>query len=185
LLLFLEVEIPEIMIGKCDDESRTEQDQGSAHVLAPIGLDAINRDGSIEGEGETEDLEEQSKWNSRVSFEKPTETDGYEIGEDKRDNGSGRALRANEGLDHRHSILPINRQWDKGDGISACPNFQTGLQMRPPRFQASYCAEDRLLACPAVIDCRHRNPNRLEACLPETRLPLFVRVNFKSPLVFR
>jgi len=113
LLLFLEVEIPEIMIGKCDDESRTEQDQGSAHVLAPIGLDAINGDGSIEREGETEDLEEQSKRHLRAPFEKATESKCNEVGEDKRDDGRGSTLRANEGLNHRRPILPINRQWNK------------------------------------------------------------------------
>jgi hypothetical protein len=34
-------------------------------------------------------------------------------------------LRANEGLDHRQSILPINRQRNKGDGY-----FDNSLTMR-------------------------------------------------------
>jgi hypothetical protein len=79
-------------------------------VLAPIGLDAINGDGGIEREGETEGLEEQSKRHLCAPFEKATESEGNEIGEDKRDGGRGSALRANEGLNHRHPILPINRQ---------------------------------------------------------------------------
>jgi hypothetical protein len=42
---------------------------------------------------------------------------------------------------------------------------------------------ETLLACPVVIDRRYRNLNRLETCLPdrpEARLPVIVRVNFKS-----
>jgi hypothetical protein len=39
------------------------------------------------------------------------------------------------------------------------------------------------LACPAVIDRRYRNLNRLKARLPdrpEARLPTFLRVSFES-----
>src|SRR5437016_3259937 len=82
-------------------------------MLAPIGLDAINGDGGVECEGETEDLEEQSKRHSRTPFEKATKSECDEVGEDKRDGRRSSALRANEGLNHRHSILPINRRWNK------------------------------------------------------------------------
>jgi hypothetical protein len=78
-------------------------------------------------------LEKQSKRHLRAPFEKATESEGNEVGEDKRDDGRGSALRANERLDHRHSILPINRQWDKRESRSA---------------------EDRPLACPADIEQR-------------------------------
>jgi hypothetical protein len=120
LPLLLEVEVPEIMVRESDDESRTKQDQRGANVLAPIGLDAINGDGGIEREGETEGLEEQSKRHLRAPFEKATESECDEVGEDKRDGGGGSALRANEGLNHRHPILPINRQRNKREG-NTCP----------------------------------------------------------------
>ena len=120
LPLLFEVEVPEIMVRESDDERRTKQDQRGANVLAPIGLDAINGDGGIEREGETEGLEEQSKRHLRAPFEKATESEGNEVGKDKRDGGRGSALGANEGLNHRHPILPINRQWNKHEG-DTCP----------------------------------------------------------------
>jgi hypothetical protein len=120
LPLLFEVKVPEIMVRESDDERRTKQDQRGTDVLAPIGLDAINGDSGVKREGETEGLEEQSKGHSRAPFEKATESEGKEVGEDKCDDGRGSALRANEGLNHRHSILPINRQWNKPEG-NTCP----------------------------------------------------------------
>src|SRR5437870_5129005 len=131
LPLLLEVKIPEIMIGQCDDESRTEQDEGSADVLTPIGLDAINGDGDIEGEGETENLGEESKRHLRAPFKETAEGQRNEVGEDKRDDGGGSALRTSEGLDHRYSILPINSQWNKQEAhLSRCGRSRKPLKVR-------------------------------------------------------
>ena len=62
---------------------------------------------------------EESKRDPCAPFEKTTESDCEEVGENKRDDRRGSALRANEGLDHRHPILPINRHWNKRDGMPA------------------------------------------------------------------
>src|SRR5438477_164810 len=94
--------------------------QSPTRKSAQICLNAINGDGGIEREGETEGLEEQSKRHLRAPFEKATESKCNEVGEDKRDGGRGSALRANEGLNHRHPILPINRQRNKREG-NTCP----------------------------------------------------------------
>jgi len=120
LPLLLEVEVPEKMIGERDNESRAEQDEGSTDVPAPVGVDTINGDGGIKRQGETENLEEESQWHVCAAFEKATESECNEVGEDKRDGGRGSALRANEGLNHRHPILPINRQRNKREG-NTCP----------------------------------------------------------------
>ena len=53
-------------------------------------------------------------------LEKAAEGQCNEVGKDKRDDGRGAALRASEGLDHRHPILPVNRQWNKRQD-NACP----------------------------------------------------------------
>jgi hypothetical protein len=123
LPLLLEVEVPEEMIYERDNESWAEQDEGSANVLAPVGVDAVNGDGGIKREGEAENLEEKSQRHLRAPFEKAAEGKGKKVGEDERDGGGDRALRANEGLDHRHSILRINGRRNKGDGLRQGPNF--------------------------------------------------------------
>src|SRR4026208_1636684 len=125
-------------------------------MLAPIGWVAINGDGGIKREGKAENLEEESKRYVRAPLEKASESEGKEVGKDKRDDGSDRALRANEGLDHRQSILPINRQRNKGDGY-----FDNALTMRAasPTRQIGSKLFDR-------AEVR-----------PEGRRPLFVHVN--------
>ena len=98
-------------------------------MLAPIGLDAINGDGGIKREGQAENLEEESKRYVRTPLKKASESEGKKVGKDKRDDSSDRALRANEGLDHRHSILPTNRQWNKSNGyFGKVLNLPTPLQ---------------------------------------------------------
>ena len=92
---------------------------------APVGVDTINGDGGIKRQGETENLEEESQRQVCAAFEQAAESEGKEVGKDKRDDGRDRALGANEGLDHRQSILPINRQRNKGDGY-----FDNVLAMR-------------------------------------------------------
>src|SRR4029077_6485157 len=116
LPLLLEIEVPEKMIGERDNESRAEQDEGSADVPAPVGVDAINGDGGIKRQGEAENLEEKSQRHLRAPFEQSAESEGKEVSENKRDGRRDRALRANKGLDHQHSILPINRHWNKREG---------------------------------------------------------------------
>ena len=132
-------------------------------MLAPIGMDAINGDGGIKREGKAENLEEESKRYVRAPLEKASESEGKEVGEGKRDEGSDGALRTNEGLDHRHGILPTNRQWNKYDGYFG-----------------------KILICGYLSNSPHRPPRRVSReRQPEVRLPLFVRVNFKWLLVFR
>ena len=130
---------------------------------APVGVDTINGDGGIKRQGETENLEEESQRHVCAAFEQAAESEGKEVGEDKRDDGGDRALRGNEGLDHRHSILPINRQWNKREGYFG-----------------------KVLSCGYLSNAPHRPPRRVSReRQPEVRLPLFVRVNFKWLLVFR
>jgi hypothetical protein len=108
-------------------------------------------------------LEEESQWYVCAAFEKATESECNEVGEDKRDGGRGSALRANQGLNHRHPILPTNRQWNKGDGYFG-----------------------KVLICRYLSKAPHRPPRRVSReGQAEVRLPLFVRVNFKWLLVFR
>ena len=106
-------------------------------MLAPIGLDAINGDGGIKREGKAENLEEEPKRYVRAPLEKASESESKEVGKDKRDDSSDRALRANEGLDHRHSILPTNRQWNKSNGYFGKVLSCRHLCNAPNRLQAS------------------------------------------------
>ena len=117
------------MISEGDDESRAEKNEGGADVIAPVGLNAINGDGGIEREGETENLEEESKGNVCASFEKAAEAEHHEIGEDKRDGRGNGALRINEGLNHRRLILTINSLCNKraGSHLSALSKRQAGV----------------------------------------------------------
>ena len=144
--LLFEVEVPEITVRESDDESWTKQSQRGADVPAPIGLDAINGDGGIEREGETEGLEEQSKRHLRAPFEKASESERNEVGEDKRDGGRGSALRANEGLDHEHPILPTNRQWNKREDYFGNVLIRGRVSNAPHRLETSDRAEDRRLS---------------------------------------
>jgi hypothetical protein len=108
-------------------------------------------------------LEEESQRQVCAAFEQAAKSEGKEVGEDKRDDSGDRALRANEGLDHRHSILPTNRQWNKGRQLlRQSPNLRISLQVAT---QAS--------------------TPRIARKTAEVRLPLFVRVNFRWLLVFR
>ena len=117
------------MIDEGDNESRAEENEGSADVIAPVGLNAINGDGRVKGEGETENLEEESKGNAGAAFEKAAEAERHEIGEDKRDDGGDGALGGNERLNHRRLILTVNSLCNKraGSHLSALSKRQAGV----------------------------------------------------------
>ena len=116
LPFLLEIEIPQVVINEGDDDSRAEEDEGGANVVAPIGLDAVDRNGGVEGERETENLEEESKGDARASFEKAAEAEQHEIGEDKRDHRGNGALGIDERLNHRRVILTVNSLCNKQSG---------------------------------------------------------------------
>jgi hypothetical protein len=118
LSFLLKVGFPEIMVDERDKESGAEEDKSSAHMFAPIALKAVHADRYVKGEGEAENLEEKSKWRAGAAFEKPTQSQGHEIGQDEGDKGGGGALRANERLDHRHPILAIKSPRNKHEAIS-------------------------------------------------------------------
>jgi hypothetical protein len=50
LPFLLEIKIPEIVINEGDDDSRAEENEGGADVIAPVGLNAVNGNGRVEGE---------------------------------------------------------------------------------------------------------------------------------------
>src|SRR5881394_2634309 len=102
-------------------------------------MDTINGDGRIKRQGETENLEEESQWHVCAAFEQSAERECKEVGEDKSDDGSDGALRANEGLDHRHSILPINRHWNKREGL-----LRQSPKLRIPLQRATQASTPRI-----------------------------------------
>jgi hypothetical protein len=122
------------VINEGDDESGAEKNEGGAEVIAPISLNAIDANGGVKGEGETENLEKKSEGNARAPLEKAAETEHYEIGKDKRgDRGNG-ALRIDERLDHRRLILTVN---------SFC-NKQAGSHPPASRKNGPACVRDSL-----------------------------------------
>jgi hypothetical protein len=129
LPFLLEIKIPEIVINEGDDDSRAEENEGGADVIAPVGLNAVNGNGGVEGEGETENLEEESKGNAGASFEKAAEAEQHEIGEDKRGGRGNGALGIDERLNHRCLILTVNSLCNKqaGSHLSALSKKQAGV----------------------------------------------------------
>src|SRR4029077_1258992 len=90
LPLLLEIEIPKIAIDEADNDDRAEKNESGANVIAPVGLNPIDGNRGIKGEGETEKLKGESKRNVRAPLEKAAEAERHEIGKDKRgDCGNG------------------------------------------------------------------------------------------------
>ena len=102
-------------------------------MVAPIGLDAVDGNGGVEGERETENLEEESKGDVRTSFEKAAEAEQHEIGEDKRHHRGNGALGIDERLNHRRVILTVNSLCNKQSGSQPTAYRKDG-RVWYPRF---------------------------------------------------
>ena len=100
LASLFEIEIPEIAIDQCDHHSGAEQSESGADMISPADIDSVNPKRGIEGEGEREELKENSEAHTGAPFKQTPEREGKEKGDDKNRRRRESALRFTE-AEHR------------------------------------------------------------------------------------
>jgi hypothetical protein len=90
-------------------------------------LNAIDRNGGVKGESETENLEEESKGNARAPLKKAAEAEHHKISKNKCGGCSHGTLRIDERLNHRRLILTVNSRCNKQSGSQVARVSKKGL----------------------------------------------------------
>src|SRR5438270_6911764 len=89
---FLEIEIPDVAIDQGNDERGAQKKPRCSHVVAPIGVDAIDRDRGVKRESQAKEPEEKPQANACPLFKKPTDCERNKKGPDEYDHRHGRSL---------------------------------------------------------------------------------------------